>query len=153
MAIIIAVLIFKFGNNFLRRWYVFLLILVYFAFIDSLVTMFGVMGRFFFYNPPLNFWRPLCNGISVWNSYPLYLDYYCFWGGFFDYWQLRIWLGESLIVEFDSPLLLPRSVEEFQWLCSTVFPTIFIFNLIIAFAIFILIWTSKAFYAHIMKRS
>jgi hypothetical protein len=87
----------------------------------------------------------------VLNSYPLYLDYWVFWIMSHHRWHVQIWLGESLIAEFISPLIEMGSVEELQWLYSVIFPTIFGFNLVMAFTIFLFIWTSKGIYNHIRK--
>jgi hypothetical protein len=133
-------------NIYLQRWCIFLLILFYLRVIDSLVTVIGVIDGFFY----ADF---VCLRFSQWNSFRLYLDYN---GGFvvtfLTRYNLRIWLGESLIAEFHSPLFWPGSVVEFQWLFSTAFPTIFVCNLIMVYVIFILIWTSKGVSAHIMRR-
>ncbi|MHA2314144.1 MAG: hypothetical protein ACXACF_02495 [Candidatus Hermodarchaeia archaeon] len=121
-----------------QNWYVYLLGLLGWAVMSSMVTMLSVIGYAF------NFICDPCP-ITPLLSYPLSIHVFvtAYWCPNCMGYDIQIWLGGLLCWEGVSPRLI-GSVAHANWLTGAIFPWLLVVALLWVFVVFAVVWGARS---------
>jgi len=118
-------------------WWAYLLGLLSWTMVSSMVTMLSVIAcALFFPGYPC----PMMYVLSYPVSIHVYVIFY--WCPNCVAYQLQIWLGGLLCWEGVSPMLI-ESVEKAVWLIGAIFPWLLVVTLLGAFLVFAVVWSVR----------
>lgn len=122
-----------------QSWYVYLLGLLGWAMVSSVITLWSVFNCAFYFNgDPCPLMHVLSYPVSIQSFVVIYR-----WCPNCLGYQLQIWLGGLMCWEGVSPALT-GSVAQAAWLTRTIFPLLQVVSLVGALVVFAVVWGAKS---------
>jgi hypothetical protein len=119
-------------------WYDYLLGLLFWAMVCSVVTMLSVIDcAFYFDGQPC----PMMHVLSYPVSIQVFIRIYRWCPNCVGY-QLQFWLGGWMYWEFESPALTGNAAQA-NWLTGTIFPLLQVVTLVEALTVFAVVWSAR----------